>query len=113
MVTYAATLDVPRHIVVHLSRLLAAHRRRLNTPVGRGSWAHSGRRSWCCAGSVEAERRTELEGRVEESTGQVLFLITGGTGALLAPAHTATYYARPGVAYVPFTDAEPVSYGLV
>ncbi|MEU1190499.1 hypothetical protein [Streptomyces sp. NPDC005859] len=54
-----------------------------------------------------------MEGRVEESTGQVLFLITGGTGALLAPAHTATYYARPGVAYVPFTDAEPVSYGLV
>ncbi|MFJ7063001.1 transposase family protein [Streptomyces microflavus] len=34
MVTYAATLDVPRHIVVHLSRLLAAHRRRLNTPRG-------------------------------------------------------------------------------
>ncbi|CAM5607502.1 transposase family protein [Streptomyces aurantiogriseus] len=32
MVTYAATLDVPRHIVVHLSRLLAAHRRRLGTP---------------------------------------------------------------------------------
>ncbi|MFE5027711.1 transposase family protein [Streptomyces sp. NPDC056656] len=34
MVTYAATLDVPRHIVVHLSRLLAAHRRRLGTPRG-------------------------------------------------------------------------------
>ncbi|MEU0002673.1 transposase family protein [Streptomyces microflavus] len=34
MVTYAAMLDVPRHIVVHLSRLLAAHRRRLNTPRG-------------------------------------------------------------------------------
>ncbi|MBP0459500.1 transposase family protein [Streptomyces montanisoli] len=34
MVTYAATLDVPRHIVVHLSRLLAARRRRLNTPRG-------------------------------------------------------------------------------
>ncbi|AEM84445.1 IS5 family transposase [Streptomyces violaceusniger] len=27
-------LDVPLHIVVHLSRLLAAHRRRLNTPRG-------------------------------------------------------------------------------
>lgn len=34
MVTYAATLDVPRHIVVHLSRLLAARRRRLGTPRG-------------------------------------------------------------------------------
>ncbi|MFE0452453.1 hypothetical protein ACFW2D_14380 [Streptomyces sp. NPDC058914] len=34
MVTYAATLDVPRHIVVHLSRLLAAHRRGLGTPRG-------------------------------------------------------------------------------
>lgn len=34
MVTYAATLDVPRHIVVHLSRLLAAHRRRLGIPRG-------------------------------------------------------------------------------
>ncbi|MFF8925589.1 transposase family protein [Streptomyces koyangensis] len=34
MVTYAATLDVPRHLVVYLSRLLAAHRRSLNTPRG-------------------------------------------------------------------------------
>ncbi|MFI9082377.1 transposase family protein [Streptomyces sioyaensis] len=34
MDTYAATLDVPHHIVVYLSRLLAAHRRRLNTPRG-------------------------------------------------------------------------------
>ncbi|SCF72153.1 transposase family protein [Streptomyces sp. Cmuel-A718b] len=34
MVTCAATLDVPRHIVVYRSRLLAGHRRRLNTPRG-------------------------------------------------------------------------------
>ncbi len=34
MVTYVATLDVPRHVVDHLSRLLAAHRRRLRTPRG-------------------------------------------------------------------------------
>ncbi|MFC9682230.1 transposase family protein [Streptomyces sp. NPDC056948] len=34
MVTCTATLDVPRHIVVHLARLLAAHRRRLGTPRG-------------------------------------------------------------------------------
>ncbi|WP_199546463.1 LysR family transcriptional regulator [Streptomyces sp. N35] len=44
---------------------------------------------------------------------EALMLIAGGKGALLAPAHTATYYARPGVAYVPFSDAEPVHYGLV
>ncbi|MFI2616127.1 LysR family transcriptional regulator [Streptomyces sp. NPDC018584] len=42
-----------------------------------------------------------------------LILVAGGRGALLAPAHTATYYARPGVAYVPFADAEPTGYGLV
>jgi hypothetical protein len=34
LVTYVATLDVPRHVVDHLSRLLAAHRRRLHTPRG-------------------------------------------------------------------------------
>lgn len=34
MVTYTATLDVPRHVVDHLSRLLAAHRRRIGTPRG-------------------------------------------------------------------------------
>ncbi|MFE7709361.1 transposase family protein [Streptomyces sp. NPDC057486] len=34
MVTYAATLDVPRHVVDHLSHLLAAHRRRIGTPRG-------------------------------------------------------------------------------
>ncbi|BAU85181.1 hypothetical protein SLA_4293 [Streptomyces laurentii] len=44
---------------------------------------------------------------------EALMLIAGGRGALLAPAHTATYHARPGVAYVPFADAEPTDYGLV
>jgi hypothetical protein len=34
LVTYVATLDVPRHAVDHLSRLLAAHRRHLRTPRG-------------------------------------------------------------------------------
>lgn len=34
MVTYAATLDVPRHIVEFLARLLAGHRRRIGTPRG-------------------------------------------------------------------------------
>ncbi|MFE0131972.1 LysR family transcriptional regulator [Streptomyces sp. NPDC059037] len=44
---------------------------------------------------------------------EALMLAAAGKGALLAPAHTGTYYARPGVAYVPFTDAEPVGYGMV
>lgn len=34
LVTYVATLDVPRHAVDYLSRLLAAHRRRIGTPRG-------------------------------------------------------------------------------
>ena len=34
MVTYVATLDVPRPVVEYLSRLLAAHRRRIGTPKG-------------------------------------------------------------------------------
>ena len=34
LVTHVATLDVPRHVVDHLSRLLAAHRRRIGIPRG-------------------------------------------------------------------------------
>ncbi|AQW48388.1 transposase [Streptomyces hygroscopicus] len=34
LVNHGATLDVPRHVVVYLSRLLAAHRRRISTPRG-------------------------------------------------------------------------------
>ncbi|WP_434592083.1 LysR family substrate-binding domain-containing protein [Streptomyces sp. A5-4] len=44
---------------------------------------------------------------------EALMLVAGGRGALLSAAHTATYFARPGVAYVPFEDAGPVGYGLV
>ncbi|MGW5490850.1 LysR family transcriptional regulator [Streptomyces olivaceoviridis] len=44
---------------------------------------------------------------------EALMLVAAGKGAVLAPAHTALYHARPGVAYVPFTDAEPTGYGLV
>ncbi|MFF9569432.1 LysR family transcriptional regulator [Streptomyces sp. NPDC014685] len=44
---------------------------------------------------------------------EALMLVAGGRGALLTPAHTATYHTRPGVAYLPFVDAEPVGYGLV
>lgn len=34
MVAYSATLDVPRHLVEFLARLLAAHRRAIGTPSG-------------------------------------------------------------------------------
>lgn len=34
LVTYVAMLDVPRHVVEYVSRLLAAHRRRIGTPKG-------------------------------------------------------------------------------
>ncbi len=44
---------------------------------------------------------------------EALMLVAGGRGALLAAAHARTYYARPGVTYVPLADAEPVGYGLV
>jgi DNA-binding transcriptional LysR family regulator len=44
---------------------------------------------------------------------EALMLVAGGRGALLTAAHTTTYFARPGVSYVPVTDAEPVRYGLV
>ncbi len=44
---------------------------------------------------------------------EALMLVAAGKGALLAPAHTALYHARPGVAYVPLADAEPTGYGLV
>lgn len=34
MVTYVATLDVPRHVVEFLASLSTAHRRRIGTPKG-------------------------------------------------------------------------------
>ncbi|MEU6512465.1 hypothetical protein [Streptomyces sp. NPDC046942] len=34
LVAHVATLDVPRHVVEYLSRLLAAHRRHIGTPRG-------------------------------------------------------------------------------
>ncbi|MFF9625145.1 LysR family transcriptional regulator [Streptomyces griseosporeus] len=44
---------------------------------------------------------------------EALMLVAGGKGALPVPAHTATYHARPGVAYVPLTDVEPTAYVLL
>jgi DNA-binding transcriptional LysR family regulator len=44
---------------------------------------------------------------------EALMLVAGGRGALPVPAHTATYHARPGVAYVPLTDVAPAAYALL
>ncbi|MEU6265795.1 LysR family transcriptional regulator [Saccharopolyspora shandongensis] len=44
---------------------------------------------------------------------EALMLVAAGKGALLCAAHTANYFARPGVSYVRFMDADPVGYGLV
>ncbi|MFI6985492.1 LysR family transcriptional regulator [Embleya sp. NPDC050154] len=44
---------------------------------------------------------------------EALMMVAAGRGALLSPAHASAYFARPGVTYVPFLDAEPVDYGLV
>ncbi|MFG1948671.1 LysR family transcriptional regulator [Nonomuraea sp. NPDC048826] len=39
-------------------------------------------------------------------------LVLAGRGVFPASAEAATYYARPGLAFVPFRDAPPVEYGL-
>ncbi|MER5885469.1 LysR family transcriptional regulator [Streptomyces sp. NPDC001941] len=44
---------------------------------------------------------------------EALMLVAAGKGALLCAGHSATYFARPGVTYVPFEAAEPIGYGLV
>ncbi|MFD8146733.1 LysR family transcriptional regulator [Streptomyces sp. NPDC059708] len=44
---------------------------------------------------------------------EALMLVAAGEGALLTSAHATTYHARPGIAYVPVTDAEPAGFGLV
>ncbi|MFI0810691.1 LysR family transcriptional regulator [Streptomyces echinatus] len=41
---------------------------------------------------------------------EALTLVAGGRGALLTAAHIARYYGRPGVAYVPVEEDEPLRY---
>jgi hypothetical protein len=43
----------------------------------------------------------------------MLTLIGSGQGAFPVGAHVRRYYARPDVAYVFFSDAPPVEWGLV
>lgn len=52
-------------------------------------------------------------GPVVTNMQEALMLVAAGHGAFLVPAHSAAYYARPGVSYVPVLGAEPVDYGLV
>ncbi|GGV17117.1 LysR family transcriptional regulator [Actinomadura cremea] len=44
---------------------------------------------------------------------EVLTLVDGGQGAFPVGAHSTHFYARPGVTYVPFSDAPPLRWGLV
>ncbi|MFD0900615.1 LysR family transcriptional regulator [Actinomadura sediminis] len=44
---------------------------------------------------------------------EVLSLVAAGLGAFPVSARGADYFARPGVAFVPFLDAPPVEYGLL
>ncbi|MFD7165427.1 LysR family transcriptional regulator [Streptomyces violascens] len=59
-------------------------------------------------GGLPVERGEEAATRQE-----LLALIGAGRGVHPAAAHEARYYARPNIAYVPFTDAPPLEYGLV
>ncbi|WP_330237509.1 LysR family transcriptional regulator [Streptomyces sp. NBC_00525] len=44
---------------------------------------------------------------------ETLTLVGAGEGAFIVAAHTRRYLARPDVAYIPFTDATPVNWGLI
>ncbi|MDI3420583.1 LysR family transcriptional regulator [Streptomyces luteolus] len=44
---------------------------------------------------------------------EMLTLVGAGAGVAAVGAHARRYFARPDVAYVPFTDAAPVEWGLV
>ncbi|WP_285662347.1 LysR family transcriptional regulator [Actinorhabdospora filicis] len=57
--------------------------------------------------------RTVERGPAITNMQEGLMLVAAGKGALLLPAHAAEYHARPGVAYVPVHDAEPVRYGVI
>ena len=47
-----------------------------------------------------------------ETIQEMLSLIGAGKGMYPVPAHTARYYARPQVAFVPFVDAEPFEWAF-
>ncbi|MFI6868479.1 LysR family transcriptional regulator [Nocardia sp. NPDC050406] len=44
---------------------------------------------------------------------EVLSLVAKGRGATPASLRAARYHSRPGIAFVPFRDAEPIEYGLI
>ncbi|UGQ11529.1 LysR family transcriptional regulator [Yinghuangia sp. ASG 101] len=57
--------------------------------------------------------RAIARGPVVTNMQEALTMVGAGKGALLAPAHAGSYFARPGIAFVPFADAAPVAYGMV
>ncbi|WP_200948375.1 hypothetical protein [Kitasatospora sp. Root107] len=79
LVTCVSRLDVPRHVVEHLARLLAAHRRRIGTPRGslvRRDLRPHGCGRWLCI------LRAPSRGRLQ--------LLAGGAARSAAPpAHPA------------------------
>jgi DNA-binding transcriptional LysR family regulator len=52
-------------------------------------------------------------GRSVATLQELLAAVAGGEGVCPVAAHAADYFARPNIAYVPFRDAPPVSWGLV
>lgn len=44
---------------------------------------------------------------------ELLTLVAAGKGVTVCAAQGARYYPRPTLAYLPFTDAPPVTYGLI
>ncbi|MFJ2770785.1 hypothetical protein [Streptomyces sp. NPDC087300] len=75
------------------------------------------------AGAPESMRRDRTPdetpaGRVIEhgpeaaTFNEVLTLVGAGQGGVVVGAQTRRYYARPDVAYVPFSDAPPLLWAL-
>jgi DNA-binding transcriptional LysR family regulator len=64
---------------------------------------------------LEEQRRHGLPGRIaaeSASIQEILALVASGRGVCLVPAAVARQFARPDVAYVPVSDAEPAIVSL-
>ncbi|MGW2375909.1 MULTISPECIES: LysR family transcriptional regulator [Kitasatospora] len=62
--------------------------------------------------AADLNRVTVLEAEAM-TFNEALTLVGAGEGVFVVGAHARRYFARPDVAYVRFTDAEPVEWGLV
>jgi DNA-binding transcriptional LysR family regulator len=63
---------------------------------------------WRRTHAVGTPSRTHVTG-----FGELLALVEAGRGVAAVGAQCATYYPRPGLAYVPLTDAAPFEYATV